>query len=68
MDKNKWLVTGSAGFLGSHVIEQLVKHQQNVIAIDDLSWGNKTYIEPYLNLPDFDFYKTVIRVFNCIYN
>lgn len=33
------LVTGGAGFIGSHVAEELVKHQHQVIVLDDLSGG-----------------------------
>ena len=33
------LVTGGAGFIGSHVTEELVKHGHRVIVLDDLSGG-----------------------------
>lgn len=42
MSMNKCLVTGAAGFIGSHVAEQLVKKGYNVIGIDNMSGG---YIE-----------------------
>lgn len=35
------LVTGGAGFLGSHVAEELVAREMNVLVLDDLSGGNK---------------------------
>lgn len=61
MDKKKWLVTGAAGFLGSHVVEQLITLDQEVIAIDDLSWGKEEFLAPYIDHPNFDFFKTDIR-------
>jgi len=33
----KYLVTGGAGFIGSHVVEQLVCNNDTVIVLDDLS-------------------------------
>jgi UDP-N-acetylglucosamine/UDP-N-acetylgalactosamine 4-epimerase len=35
----KWLVTGSAGFIGSHLVETLLAHGQNVIGLDDFTTG-----------------------------
>jgi UDP-glucose 4-epimerase len=35
----KILVTGGAGFIGSHVTEELVKHGHDVLVLDDLSGG-----------------------------
>jgi UDP-glucose 4-epimerase len=37
--KQKWLVTGGAGFIGSHLIETLVDRGDDVYCIDDLSTG-----------------------------
>ncbi|MCB0377797.1 MAG: NAD-dependent epimerase/dehydratase family protein [Bdellovibrionales bacterium] len=61
MAKSKWLVTGAAGFLGSHVVEQLLENGQEVLAVDDLSWGKEEFLNPYLDVENFDFYKTDIR-------
>jgi UDP-N-acetylglucosamine 4-epimerase len=35
-----WLVTGVAGFIGSNILEQLLKLNQNVVGLDNLSTGN----------------------------
>ena len=42
----KYIVTGGAGFIGSHLVENLIKLKHEVIVVDDLSSG---YIE---NIPD----------------
>ena len=39
--KNNILVTGGAGFIGSHCADYLVKKGHKVIIIDDLSFGSK---------------------------
>jgi nucleoside-diphosphate-sugar epimerase len=39
--KKKVLVTGGAGFIGSNLVEQLVKNENEVIVIDNLCRGNK---------------------------
>ena len=41
---NKILITGAAGYIGSHVVEQLVKTKSKIIAVDNLKRGNKKLI------------------------
>lgn len=36
----KYLITGGAGFVGSHLVEELLNLQHNVVVIDDLSTGH----------------------------
>ena len=36
----KWVVTGGAGFIGSHIIKELVSRGQEVVAVDDFSTGS----------------------------
>ena len=38
--KYNWLVTGGAGFIGSHIAHLLVENGQNVFVFDNLSTGN----------------------------
>jgi len=30
-----WVVTGSAGFIGSHLLETLLRHGQRVVSVDN---------------------------------
>jgi UDP-N-acetylglucosamine 4-epimerase len=39
--KNTWLITGVAGFIGSHLLETLLNLNQNVIGIDNFSAGSR---------------------------
>ena len=39
----KAVVTGCAGFIGSHVCDYLLRKNYNVIGLDNLSTGNKKF-------------------------
>ena len=41
MSKDLWLVTGGAGFIGSHLVEGLVRRGQRVRVLDNLSTGRR---------------------------
>ena len=49
------LVTGGAGFLGSHLCDRLLAEGHEVIALDNLFTGSKRNITPLLGRPDFEF-------------
>ena len=57
----KALITGGAGFIGSHLVERLLKDGQEVTAIDNLSTGSLKNIEGFKNNPKFDFVKDDVR-------
>ena len=50
----KLLVTGGAGFIGSHLSEQLLEIGHSVIALDNLSTGSKENISKLLGNPNFE--------------
>src|SRR5690348_703614 len=37
----KTIVTGGAGFIGSHIVDELVREGADVLVVDDLSHGSK---------------------------
>lgn len=55
MDNKKVVVTGGAGFIGSHLAELLMSKDYAVIIIDDLSTGKMVNIEPLLHLGNVEF-------------
>lgn len=57
----KILVTGGAGFIGSHFVDRLVKDGYDMRVIDDLSTGNLDNIKRHLNSGKVDFVKGDIR-------
>ena len=44
----KHIITGGAGFIGSHLVEELIKKRQRVIVLDNLSTGRIDNIKPFL--------------------
>lgn len=57
----KVLVTGGAGFIGSHLCEELIKRKNKVICLDNLSVGSLTNLESISNNKNFEFVKGDVR-------
>lgn len=55
-NKKRILITGGAGFLGSHLCERFIKEGMHVIAMDNLITGDLRNIEHLFKHPDFEFY------------
>jgi UDP-glucuronate decarboxylase len=53
--KKRVLVTGGAGFLGSHLCKRLLDRGNEVIALDNLYTGSKLNIAPFSDNPSFEF-------------
>jgi len=51
----KILVTGGAGFLGSHLCEKLIEYGNEVLCVDNLFTGSKENIKDLLTNPNFEF-------------
>lgn len=51
----RYLITGGAGFIGSHLAELCLREGHSVTAVDDLSTGRRENIAPLLTNPDFTF-------------
>lgn len=57
----KALITGGAGFIGSHLTERLLRQDHDVIALDDLSTGRLANLEHLLNNPRLRFVQDDVR-------
>jgi len=56
MSKKRILITGAAGFLGSHLCDRFIAEDFNVIAMDNLITGDMRNIEHLFPLPNFEYY------------
>jgi UDP-glucuronate decarboxylase len=52
--RKRILVTGGAGFLGSHLCERLVNHGHDVICVDNFFTGTKDNIVSLMDKPNFE--------------
>ncbi|MBK7128078.1 MAG: SDR family oxidoreductase [Crocinitomicaceae bacterium] len=62
-DKKRILITGAAGFLGSHLCDRFVKEGFHVIAMDNLITGRLKNIEHLFPLENFEFYNHDVTKF-----
>ncbi|HLT81012.1 MAG TPA: UDP-glucuronic acid decarboxylase family protein [Cyclobacteriaceae bacterium] len=54
--KERVLVTGAAGFIGSHLCDRFLREGYQVVAMDNLITGDLRNIEHLFREPDFEFY------------
>ena len=55
-NRKRILITGAAGFLGSHLCDRFIKEDYHVIAMDNLITGQLKNIEHLFKLENFEFY------------
>lgn len=53
--KQRFAITGGAGFIGSHFTEELLNNGHSVLAIDNLCSGTKEHLKPFLSNKNFSF-------------
>ncbi|MGO3690195.1 MAG: UDP-glucuronic acid decarboxylase family protein [Psychroflexus halocasei] len=61
--KKRILITGAAGFLGSHLCDRFIKEGYHVIAMDNLITGNIKNIEHLFPLENFEFHNHDVTKF-----
>ena len=61
--KKRVLITGAAGFLGSHLCDRFIKEGYDVVGMDNLITGDLKNIEHLFKLKEFEFYHHDISKF-----
>jgi UDP-glucose 4-epimerase len=60
------LITGVAGMIGSHLLDEMLKLDYSIIGIDNLSYGSLVNIEHNIDHPNFKFYNVDINDFETL--
>ncbi|MEY5068339.1 MAG: hypothetical protein RLZ47_201 [Bacteroidota bacterium] len=63
MKRKRVLITGAAGFLGSHLCDRFIKEDYHVIAMDNLITGDLRNIEHLFQLENFEFHNHDVSKF-----
>jgi dTDP-glucose 4,6-dehydratase len=63
MAKKRVLITGAAGFLGSHLCDRFIKEGYDVVGMDNLITGDLKNIEHLFPLKEFEFYNHDVSKF-----
>ena len=70
------LVTGGAGFIGSHIVEELIRKGQKVRVVDNFLTGKKENLEPFLaeieliegDIRDFETCRLALRAIDLVFH
>ncbi|WP_346354467.1 NAD-dependent epimerase/dehydratase family protein [Azotosporobacter soli] len=57
----KVLVTGGAGFIGSHIVERLLREKCEIVVVDDLSTGSRDNLPEEVKLVEMDIRDAALR-------
>lgn len=57
----KILVTGGAGFIGTHLVRELLERGNQVVCIDNFTLGKQENVDCFLSNPNYKFYKLNIE-------
>jgi UDP-glucose 4-epimerase len=60
-NQNRCLITGAAGFIGSHLVDALLAHGFAVVGIDNLKLGRKENLSAAIPNPNFKFHQADIN-------
>ena len=64
MQGEKILITGGAGFIGSHLCKKLLSKENKIFCLDNFYTGSRQNIKPFLNNPNFQLLeKDIIEIF-----
>jgi nucleoside-diphosphate-sugar epimerase len=62
----KYLVTGGAGFIGSHIVEELLNRGEFVRILDNFSTGRRQNISPFVDNPNFELIEGDLRSYHIV--
>ncbi|MGV8168866.1 MAG: NAD-dependent epimerase/dehydratase family protein [Candidatus Nanoarchaeia archaeon] len=62
MIKKKVLITGGAGFIGSHLVDSLIRRGYSVIVVDNFSTGKKEHVNKKAKLYEVDIVKEAEKI------
>jgi UDP-glucuronate decarboxylase len=70
LTRRRILVTGGAGFLGSHLVDQLMSDGHEVIALDNFFTGRRRNVEQWIGHPNFELsaFNNLIVIIYCSNN
>jgi len=64
----KYLITGGAGFIGSNIVEELLRRGEQVVVLDNFATGKRENLFPFRENPDFELIEGDLRSFHIVRN